>query len=154
MQYWIKLCMNWIPGFSCIMIYDLNEYPNNFVGGSCGSVVKDANLKYSKSHIMSQLWVKPTPYARSFRRRFFAYHHAVNHPHKNIILSWFNIPLVLKCAAKILKIGMQIKIYHPKMFLNRDFCMEILLAREVTIFPEKNKSSKVLLKIYRTKTKL
>ena len=28
-----------------------------------------------------------TPYARSFRRWFFAYHHAVNHPHKNIILS-------------------------------------------------------------------
>ena len=30
---------------------------------------------------------KCTPYARSFRRRFFAYHHAVNHPHSNIILS-------------------------------------------------------------------
>ena len=29
----------------------------------------------------------PTPYARSFRRRFFAYHYAVNHPHTNIILS-------------------------------------------------------------------
>ena len=43
------------------------------------------------------------------------------------------------------------------MFLNRDFCMEKLLAREVTIFPEKkkkNKSSKILLKIYKTKTKL
>ena len=25
------------------------------------------------------------------------------------------------------------------MCLNRDFCMEKLLAREVTIFPEKNK---------------
>ena len=41
---------------------------------------------------------------------FFAYHHAVNHPHTIIILSWFSIPLVLKCAAKILKIGLQIKI--------------------------------------------
>ena len=51
-----------------------------------------------------------TPYARSFRRRFFAYHNAVNHPHTNIILPWFSIPLVLKCAAKILKIGLQIKI--------------------------------------------
>ena len=38
------------------------------------------------------------------------YHHAVNHPHKNIILSCFSIPLVLKYAAKILKIGIQIKI--------------------------------------------
>ena len=28
-----------------------------------------------------------TPYATSFRRRFFTYHHAVNHPHTNIILS-------------------------------------------------------------------
>ena len=52
----------------------------------------------------------PTLFARSFRRRLFAYHYAVNHPHTNIILSWFIIPLVLKCAAKILKIGLQIKI--------------------------------------------
>ena len=28
-----------------------------------------------------------TLFARSFRRRFFAYHYAVNHPHTNIILS-------------------------------------------------------------------
>ena len=40
------------------------------------------------------------------------------------------------------------------MFLNRDFCMENLLAREVTIFPEKIKSSKILLKVYKTNTKL
>ena len=40
------------------------------------------------------------------------------------------------------------------MFLNRDFCMEKLLAREVTIFQEKSKSSKILLKIYKTNTKL
>ena len=31
------------------------------------------------------------------------------------------------------------------MFLNRDFCMEKLLAREVTIYPEK-KNSKIVLK--------
>ena len=31
------------------------------------------------------------------------------------------------------------------MCLNRDFCMEKLLAREVTIFPEK-KNGKILLK--------
>ena len=40
------------------------------------------------------------------------------------------------------------------MFLIMDFCMEKLLAREVTIFPEKNKSSKISLKIQITKTKL
>ena len=40
------------------------------------------------------------------------------------------------------------------MCLNRDFCMEKLLAREVTIFPEKNKGSKTLLKIHKTNTKL
>ena len=28
-----------------------------------------------------------TLFARSFRRRFFAYHYAVNHPNTNIILS-------------------------------------------------------------------
>ena len=62
-----------------------------------------------------------TLFARSFRRRFFAYHYAVNHTHASITWSWFCIPLVLKCAAKILKIGLQIKIQCPKMFLNRDF---------------------------------
>ena len=40
------------------------------------------------------------------------------------------------------------------MFLNMDFCMEKLLAREVTIFLEKIKSSEILLKIHRTNTKL
>ena len=38
------------------------------------------------------------------------------------------------------------------MFLSRDFCMEKLLEREVTIFPEKNKSSKILLQIHKTIT--
>ena len=40
------------------------------------------------------------------------------------------------------------------MFLNRDFYMEKLLAREVTIFPEKIKSFNILLKIHKTNTKL
>ena len=40
------------------------------------------------------------------------------------------------------------------MCLNRDFCMEKLLEREVTIFPEKIKSFKMLLKIHKTNTKL
>ena len=95
-----------------------------------------------------------TPYPRSFRSRFFAYHYAANHPHTHIILSWFSIPLVLKCAANILKIGLQIKIKRPNMCLNRNFCMKKLLAREVTIFPEKIRSCKILLKIYKTNTKL
>ena len=59
---------------------------------------------------ISQLIQLATLLARSFRRRFFAYYYAVKHPHTNVILSWFSIPLVLKCAAKILKIGLQIKI--------------------------------------------
>ena len=42
-------------------------------------------------------------------------------PHTNIILSLFSIHVVLKCAAKVRKIGLQIKIQCPKMFLNRDF---------------------------------
>ena len=40
------------------------------------------------------------------------------------------------------------------MCLNRDFCMEKLLPREVIIFPQKNKSSKILLKIHKTNIKL
>ena len=90
-----------------------------------------------------------TPYATSFKRRFSAYHHAVKLPHTNIILSWFIIPLVLKCAAKTLNISLQIKNYVQKCFW-----MEKLLSREVTIFSEKNKTKKkrfnVLLKIHKT----
>ena len=47
---------------------------------------------------------RTTPYATSLRRRFFVYSEAMKHPHTNIILSLFNIPLVLKWAPKILKI--------------------------------------------------
>ena len=75
------------------------------------------------------------------------------HPHSNIILPLFSIPLVLKCAAKILKIDLQIKIQRPKMFLSRDFCMEKLLLREITIFAEKIKSFNILLKLHKTNTK-
>ena len=39
------------------------------------------------------------------------------------------------------------------MFLSRDFCMEKLLLREVTIFPEKNKSFNILLKMHKANTK-
>ena len=44
-----------------------------------------------------------TPYATSCRR-FFAYHHTVKHTHTSIILSWFSIPFVLKCAIKFWKL--------------------------------------------------
>ena len=72
-----------------------------FKKGSCQLLMKECALSTGKL---------PTLYARSFRRRFFAFHHAVNHPHTNIILSWLSIPLVLKCAAELLKIGLQIQI--------------------------------------------
>ena len=46
---------------------------------------------------------------------------------QNIFLTIFSTKFVVKCAAKILKIGWQIKILCPKLFLNRDFA----LAREI-----------------------
>ena len=57
---------------------------------------------------------------------FSFYHHAEKkkkkkNPYTSIILSWFSIPLLLKYAAEILKICLQIKHLCPKMFLNRDF---------------------------------
>ena len=54
--------------------------------------------------------VDTSPYATSFRRRFFTNHCTVKHPHTSSILSGFSIPLFLKCATKILKIGLQIKL--------------------------------------------
>ena len=39
------------------------------------------------------------------------------------------------------------------MFLSRDFCMEKMLPREVTIFPEKIKTFSILFKIHKTNTK-
>ena len=48
----------------------------------------------------------------------------MKHHLTNIILSLFSNHVVLKCAAKSMKIGLQIKIYRPKMVLklNMDFC--------------------------------
>ena len=37
--------------------------------------------------LLENVFCDPTLFARSFRRRFFAYYYAVNHPHTNIILS-------------------------------------------------------------------
>ena len=39
------------------------------------------------------------------------------------------------------------------MFLSRDFCMEKLLPREITIFPEKIKTFNILSRIHKTNTK-
>ena len=58
------------------------------------------------SHDGAHMDLSFTPYATSFRR-FFVYHHARKHPHINISLSLFSFPLVLKCVAKILKIGLK-----------------------------------------------
>ena len=71
----------------------------------------------------SMLSITSTLFARSFRRRFFAYHYAVNHPHANIIWSWVSIPLVLNCASKILKIGLQIKLLMSKNVFEWGFCI-------------------------------
>ena len=77
----------------------------------------------------------------------------MKHHRANIILSVFSIPFVLKCAAKILKIGLQIKIKRQKLFLNRDFCMGKSVAREVIIFLKKFKSLNSLSTMHKTNPK-
>ena len=46
---------------------------------------------------------------------------------QNIFLTIFSTEFVVKCAAKILKIGKQINILCPRLILNRDFAS----AREI-----------------------
>ena len=46
-----------------------------------------------------------SPLATSFRKMFYVLHHAMKHHYTNIIVSLFSILFVLKCAAKLLKIG-------------------------------------------------
>ena len=112
------MLLQWIQSTSNIWYYRRHEC---FLLNSMKNVFKAIYLilkAYKKTGWISQtrplsftnITQPTTLFARSFRRRFFAYHYAVNHPHTNIILSWFSIPLVLKCATKILKIGVQIKI--------------------------------------------
>ena len=64
-----------------------------------------------------------TLYARSFRSRFFAYHHAVNHPHTNIILSRLKIKhsFIPKMCRKNFENRFTNKKLMSKLFLNRDF---------------------------------
>ena len=52
-----------------------------------------------------------------------------------------------------MKIDLQIKMLRQKMFLKIDFCMEKLLAKEVTIFPEIIKSLNSLSTMHKTNTK-
>ena len=81
--------------------------PDNFEG-TCGDYTQVSNcinyfLPYRWRDGKKYICHKPkgTPYATPFRRRFFAYHHAVN---------YYLSMIVLKCATNGLKIGLQIKI--------------------------------------------
>ena len=47
----------------------------------------------------------------------------MKHPHTSIILSRLSIPLVLKCAAKTLKIGLQKKNLMSKNAFEQGFCI-------------------------------
>ena len=77
-------------------------------------VISQLRLGYALNEYRHKVGLQDSPnctlFAKSFRRRFLTYHHAVKHPHTSIILSWLSIPLVLKCAAKKMTIGKQIKI--------------------------------------------
>ena len=44
---------------------------------------------------------------------------------QNIFLTIFSTAFVVKCATKILKIGLQKQKLCPKIFLNREFSIEI-----------------------------
>ena len=65
-----------------------------------GSVVTDNSSKVL--HCKVDAVRVPTPFARSFRRRFFACRHAMKHPNTNIVLSLFRTLKVLKRAAVVL----------------------------------------------------
>ena len=66
---------------------------------------------------------------------FFAYHRET--PSYKYYLIMIKHSFSPKMSRKRnLKIGLQITSERPKIFLNSDFCMEKLLASEVTIFPD------------------
>ena len=76
-------------------------------------------LRYA---LVYQVVLRCTPLATSFRNMFYPYHKAMKHLPTNIILSILNTYFVLKCAARISKIDLQIKILYPKIIsINRDF---------------------------------
>ena len=70
------------------------------------------NALSAKSHVFGlaqHFMCQSTPLMTSFRRMFYAYHHAMKHHHTNIILSLFSIHFGLKCATNNLNISSSIK---------------------------------------------
>ena len=72
-------------------------------------------------------------------------------PYKNILS--FSIPFVLKCAAKLLKIGLQLKIQCPKMFFNRDFCIHWANCKQRKLLFSQKKSLDNLSAMHKTNPK-
>ena len=95
----------------------------------------------SKTLILKPFVIHITLLTPLFGNHLFANFHVLKDPITNLILSSFYIPKVLKSAAKIMKIGSQIKIHRLKIIWDRAFSIVKKLPREVTIFPEKNKIS-------------
>ena len=63
---------------------------------------------------------------------------------KYFLANIYRSKCVIKCAAKIKKIGWEMKILCPKTFLNSEFCMGKRQAVEVTIFPKHFKLLNIL----------
>ena len=75
-----KLRCEAVPNILSVFSNELNKFNNT------GARMQDSIYHMTlNSHFISEF--RTTLYARSFRSMFFAYHHAVNHPHANIILS-------------------------------------------------------------------
>ena len=96
-----------------------------------------ASTGFSSPNIYQQLFSLHHP----LESTFLANCHLLQHLLRNLILSAFNIPKVLKSAAKIMEISSKIKIKHPKIIWTRSIYIVKMLPKKVTIFPEKNKIS-------------
>ena len=70
--------------FRCVLLFDKTFFPSLHQDQD-SLLVKRRNDNHSPGPVIREL--VPTPYARSFRRKVFAFHYAVNHPPTNIILS-------------------------------------------------------------------
>ena len=64
--------------------------------------------------ISPKIFDRATLLKPSFGIHLYANYHVLKHPLTNLILLSFNIPKVLKSAAKIMEIGSQIKNLTPK----------------------------------------
>lgn len=84
--------------------------------------------KYSIAIVLISTLLTP-----SFRNNIFAYFFTLNNESTVIFFTAIHIPLVLKCATKILKIGPWLMILCQKMSLSRAFPMFIYRVREVTV---------------------